>query len=129
MNKTELSKQYQLSFEDRGQYLFARISGEKGSLEIATAYWTEIAQQVIKTGKKKVLVIEDIPEVISVAEVHQLVTDLADLPVKDVTIAFVDTYAEHASLNEFGVLVSENRGFTVKACETEEEAETWLLDN
>jgi hypothetical protein len=123
----EVQKQYKLQFEERGRYVFAHIKGEHASLEIATAYWTEIAERTLKSGLKRVLVIEDIPEMISIAEVHQLVTSLSDLPVKDVRIAFVDLYAEHSSLNDFGILVGENRGFTVRSFDTEEDAETWLL--
>lgn len=127
MRTPEIQKQYSLNVENRGRYLFAHIKGERGTLEIATAYWTDIAQEALKSGLKRVLVIEDIPEMISIAEVHQLVTSLADLPVKDVRIAFVDLYAEHSSLNEFGILVSENRGFTAQSFDTEEAAEAWLL--
>jgi hypothetical protein len=125
--EVQVNKQYSLDIDNRGRYLSAYIKGERGTLEIATAYWTEIAQEAMRSGLKRVLVIEDIPEMISIAEVHQLVTSLADLPVKDVRIAFVDLYAEHSSLNEFGILVSENRGFTAKSFDTEEEAEAWLL--
>lgn len=129
MSTPEVQKQYSLTFEDRGRYIFAHIKGERGTLRIATAYWTEIAQQVLKTGLKRVLVIEDIPEMISIAEVHQLVTGLADLPVKDIRVAFVDLYAEHSSLNDFGILVGENRGFTIRSFDTEEAAESWLLED
>ena len=129
MITAEVQKQYELRFEDRGRYIFAHIKGNRGTLEIATAYWTEIAQEAMRTGLKRLLVIEDIPEMISIAEVHQLVTGLADLPIKDVRIAFVDLYAEHSSLNEFGILVGENRGFTVRSFDTEELAEAWLLED
>lgn len=128
MITAEVQKQYSIKSEDRGRYLFAHIKGERGTLEIAIAYWTEIAQEALKTGLKRVLVIEDIPEMISIAEVHQLVTSLADLPVKDIRIAFVDLYAEHSSLNDFGILVGENRGLTVRSFDNEESAETWLLE-
>ncbi|HEX6280250.1 MAG TPA: hypothetical protein VFZ49_09595 [Pyrinomonadaceae bacterium] len=129
MNSTEPKKSYSIDFQDRGRYLFAHIKGKRGTLEIATGYWQEIAQRTIEAGVKRVLVVEDIPEMISIAEVHQLVTSLADLPVKDVRLAFVDLYAEHSSLNDFGVLVSENRGFSVRSFDTEEAAEAWLLED
>ena len=129
MSTTEVKKHYSLTFEDRGRYLFAQIKAERATLDIATSYWTEIAEHLMKVGHKKILVIEDIPEMISIAEVHQLVTGLSDLPVKDVTLAFVDLYAEHSSLNDFGILVGENRGFSMRAFDTEEEAENWLLEN
>lgn len=129
MDPIEVKKQYSLEFEDRGRYLFARIKGERGTLEIALSYWTNIARHLMKSGHKKILVIEDIPEMISIAEVHQLVTGLSELPIKDVTLAFVDMYAEHSSLNNFGILVGENRGFSMAAFDTEEDAENWILEN
>ncbi len=128
MSSSESSKQYSLEIVNRGRYLFASIKGERGTFEIAMSYWAEIAQAVITSGLKRVLVIEDIPEMITIAEVHQLVTNLADLPVKDVRLAFVDLHAEHASLNNFGILVGENRGLSLKAFDTEEAAVEWLLE-
>ncbi len=128
VSSTESSKQYLLEIVDRGRYLFASIKGEKGTLEIAMSYWSEIAKAVLSSGLKRVLVIEDIPEMITIAEVHQLVTSLADLPIKSVRLAFVDLHAEHASLNNFGILVGENRGLAMKAFDTEEAAEEWLLN-
>lgn len=127
MSSTEIKKHYSLKLEDRGRYIRASVHGNQSTLEIATAYWMEIAEAVLKSGLKRLLVIEDISDVITIAEVHELVTSLADLPVKDVRIAFVDLHAEHASLNDFGILVGENRGFTLKAFDTEEAAETWLF--
>jgi hypothetical protein len=129
VSTTEVKKHYSLKFEDRGRYLFAHIKAELVTLDIATSYWTEIAEHLMKFGHKKILVIEDVPEMISIAEVHQIVTGLSDLPIKDVTFAFVDLYAEHSSLNDFGILVSENRGISARAFETEEEAENWLLES
>lgn len=127
MNTTELKKEYSITFEERPRYLFAHIKGERGTFTIAHAYWSEIVQTTLETGLKKVLVIEDIPEAISIAEVHQLVSDFADLPIKDIRFAFIDKYPQHKSLNDFGILVGANRGLTVKSFEDENEAEAWLL--
>ena len=129
MNITECKKSYSIDFQDRGRYLFAHIKGDRSSLEIVTSYWSEVAERTISSGSKRLLVIEDIPEMITIAEVHEMVTSLADLPAKDVRVAFVDLYAEHSSLNDFGVLVSENRGFSIRSFETEEAAEEWLLED
>lgn len=127
MNTTELKKDYTIAFEQRPQYLFAHIKGERGTFAIAHAYWSEIVQTTLETGFKKVLVIEDIPEAISIAEVHQLVSDFADLPVKDIRLAFIDKYPQHKTLNDFGILVGANRGLTVRSFDDETEAEAWLL--
>lgn len=127
MNSTELQKEYALIFEERPDYLFVHIKGDRGTLAIARAYWSEIVQRTLDSGIKKVLVIEDIPEAISIAEVHQLVSDFADLPIKDIRVAFIDRFTQHKSLNDFGVLVGANRGLTVKSFDEEPEALAWLL--
>lgn len=127
MNSAEKRKEYTLTFEDNGAYLFALVEGDKETFSIAQAYWSEIAEKTLLTGYKKLLVVEDIPEAISIAEVHQLVSEFAELPVNDIRIAFIDKHTEHRSLNEFGVLVGSNRGMTIQSFENEDEAVQWLL--
>lgn len=117
---------YSITFEKQGDVLRAYIEGERGTLEIARLYWLDIAHRAIESGHKKLLVIEDIPEVIAISEVHQLVTDLAQLPVRDISVAFVDLFSQHKSLNEFGILVAENRGLNLRIFDSEELAIEWL---
>lgn len=118
---------YQLSFEERISYLYAYVRGENASLEIARDYWNRIAKRALSLKVKKVLVVEDISEAITISEVHQLVTELSELPVKDIFVAFVDQFAQHKSINEFGMLVGGNRGLEVKGFESTDDAEKWLL--
>jgi cytidylate kinase len=125
---TEEQKDYLLTFEDRSGYLYAYIKGERDTLSIAKQYWMEIANKTLSTGHKKLLVVEDIPEEITIAEVHQLVSELSELPVKDVRVAFVDRYVQHKSLNDFGILVGENRGLTLRSFDSAEQAEPWLME-
>jgi hypothetical protein len=126
VNSTKNRKEYTLTFENRDTYLLALIEGEKETLSIAHAYWSEIVEKILSTGHKKLLVVEDIPEAISIAEVHQLVSEFAELPVIDIRLAFVDKHPQQRSLNEFGILVGSNRGMTVQAFDSESEAEQWL---
>jgi hypothetical protein len=118
---------YRIEFEDRSSYLFAHIIGERGTLSIARQYWLDIIEVVMKSAFRKVLVVEDIPEAIEISEVHQLVTELSQLPVRDIQLAFVDLYDQHKSLNEFGILVGENRGLLLRQFDSEAQAETWLI--
>lgn len=127
VNSTEKRKEYSISFEDRETYLYASVAGAKETLSIAHAYWSEIAERAISSDIKKVLVFEDFPEVISIAEVHQLVSEFSELPITNIRLAFVDPHPQHKSLNEFAVLVGSNRGLTIEAFDTVEEAEKWLL--
>lgn len=118
---------YQLSFEERISYLYAYVRGENASLEIARDYWNRIAKRALSLKVKKVLVVEDISEAITISEVHQLATELSELPVKDIFVAFVDRFAQHKSTNEFGMLVGGNRGLEIRGFESTDDAEKWLL--
>jgi hypothetical protein len=118
---------YRIDFEDRSTYLFAHIVGKRGTLSIARRYWLDIIEVLMKMEFRKILVVEDIPEAIEISEVHQLVTELAQLPIRDIQLAFVDLFAQHKSLNEFGVLVAENRGLSLRQFDSEAQAETWLI--
>lgn len=122
------NEDYSITFEEREAYLRAYIKGERGTLAVALRYWLDIAHVAIETGRKRLLVVEDIPEAIAVSEVHQLVTEMSRLPVRDIKLAFVDLFAQHKSLNEFGRLVGENRGLSIRTFDTEEEAATWLSE-
>jgi hypothetical protein len=120
---------YRIDFEDRSSYLFAHIIGERGTLSIARRYWLDIIEVVMRSEFRKILVVEEIPEAIEISEVHQLVTELAQLPlpVRDLQLAFVDLFDQHKSLNNFGVLVAENRGLSLRQFDSEAQAETWLI--
>ncbi len=117
---------YSVEYEERLDFLRATVKGECATLEIARSYWLDIAHRVLESGHKKLLVVEDIPEAIAISEVHQLVTDLAQLPVRDIRVAFVDLFSQHKSLNEFGILVAENRGLNLRIFDSEELATEWL---
>lgn len=117
----------QVAFDERAGYLYAFVSCQHGNLDVARSYWHKIAEKALSISADKVLVVEDIPESISIAEVHQLVTELAELPVRSVRVAFVDRFAQHKSINDFGILVGGNRGLTVKGFDSTDPAEKWLL--
>lgn len=118
---------YELTFENRDTYLYAHVAGLHDTYEICSAYWNEIANQLRQLRLKKVLVIEDIVEESSVADVYRLVSSFVDMGFRGVKIAFVDRYSNHQDLNDFGVLVASNRGLLGKAFINEEAATKWLL--
>jgi len=41
----EDSKLYKLEFDERTDYLYAYVSGDKDNIEISTQYWREIADE------------------------------------------------------------------------------------
>ncbi|MCU1289636.1 MAG: hypothetical protein JWN60_1865 [Acidobacteria bacterium] len=121
------AKNYHITFEQRPQYLYVYVTGKHDSLEISRQYWLEVAANCQKLNCKKVLIEEDIPIAISMGDMYQLGTDISQMGFRGVRIAFYDRYAEQNELNEFGELVTVNRGLYGKIFNDVNEAETWLL--
>jgi len=119
------SKQYTLTFEDRPEYLYARVEGEHDSYEISRAFWTEVGEECERLGASKVLVEENIPEVVSVSEMYAIASELPDMFL-GVSLAFVDPFADQAELNSFGELVAQNRGVRGRFFADLAAAEEWL---
>jgi hypothetical protein len=123
----EDSKLYNIEFDDRTDYLYAYVSGDKDSLDISRQYWREIADECRRTKKSKVLIVEDIKESVSTTETYQIASEISSMGFAGIKIAFIDQHIEQQELNEFGELVSTNRGLNVKLFNKVEEAEKWLL--
>ena len=120
-------KQYTLTFEERPDYLYARVEGEHDSYEISRDFWIEIAGECEKRGTRKLLVEENIPEAVSVSEMYAIASELPDRFL-DVSLAFVDPHADQAELNSFGELVAQNRGVRGRFFADVASAEEWLAN-
>ena len=120
-------KQYTLTFEERPGYLHARVEGEHDSYEISRNFWIEIAAECERRGTTKLLVEENIPEVVSFSEMYNIAADLPDL-LFGVSLAFVDPFADQAELNSFGELVAQNRGVRGRFFADVDSAEDWLRE-
>lgn len=118
-------KQYTLAFEQRPDYLHARVEGEHDSYEISRSFWSDIAAECEKRDTTKLLVEENIPEIVSFSEMYNIASDLPDLFL-GVSVAFVDPYADQAELNSFGELVAQNRGVRGRFFADVASAEDWL---
>ena len=120
-------KQYTLTFEERPEYLHARVEGEHDSYEISHGFWTDIAAECERLGTTKLIVEENIPEIVSFSEMYNIAADLPDL-FFGVSVAFVDPYADQAELNSFGELVAQNRGVRGRFFADIASAEDWLRE-
>lgn len=120
-------KPYRLTFENRPEHLRVKVTGKKDSYDISVAYWKEIAAECSRLGAKKLLVEEDIPEAVSVADMYSIASELPALFL-GVSIAFVDRHADQAELNSFGEMVAQNRGVRGRFFADPAEAERWLSE-
>ena len=119
------AKRYTLTFEERPDYLYARVEGEHDSYEISRSFWLEVSEECERRGVSKVIVEENIPEAVSVSEMYAIASELPDMFL-GVSIAFVDPHADQAELNSFGELVAQNRGVRGRFFADVASAEDWL---
>ena len=126
MSPPSEAKPYRLTFQRRPEYLHVRVEGERDSYELSMAYWREIAAECTRLDTARVLVEEDIPEVVSYSDMYRIAAELPE-HFLGIAIAFVDRYADQAELNSFGELVAQNRGVRGRYFNNTADAEFWLL--
>ena len=129
IENSSCAKSYTLEFEQRPEYLYVYVRGEKDSLEISLQYWKEVADECRRAGYKKVLIEEDIKEEVSTIEMYQFTSEIPNIGFSGIRVAFVDRHLDQQELNKFGELVATNRGVNGKIFNSSEEAEEWLLSS
>lgn len=120
------AKSYEISFEQRAEYLYVYVEGDRDSYPISMAYWQEVARECERLGSKRVLVDENITENVTVAEMYSVASEIP-LMFSGIAIAFYDRHADQAEINEFGELVAQNRGVIGRFFADSDQAKEWLL--
>ena len=115
---------YTIKSEDRGDYLYALVSGEKLSAEIAKSYWKEIAEKCSKLEKSKILIEKDFPKHVSAPEMLEMGMFLGSI-LAGTKIAFVDRH-KNDDVNELGKVIARNEGVIMKIFKNTKDAEEWL---
>jgi len=120
-------KSYEIDLEDRGDYLYARVSGEKLNATISASYWNQIAEKCFELGRNKILIEKEFKESVSAAEMLEMSSYLGQLLATH-RIAFVDRFG-HEDINELGKKLARNRDVMLQIFENTRDAEQWLLAN
>jgi len=97
MNTSAISKDYDLAFETRENYLFAYVEGEHDTYDICIRYWREVGDKLAELELDKVMIVEDIVEQSPLTDVFRLASELPDIGFRDRKIAFVDRYSERSA--------------------------------
>jgi hypothetical protein len=121
-------QQFGVACEERAdKTLHARISGPKGSLELAVAYWLVLAGEVRRRGTRRLLVENrlDGPS-LPPAGLAQVIERLRGSGLEDVRIAYVETIPEHVAAMEHGQIFAAEAGFTARVFGDTGNAERWL---
>ena len=117
---------YELTFEERPEYLLARVTGPEDSLEVSISFWQEIAVEVQRRQTEKLMVWENFPNNVDTIDMLRVATFLTELGLANIQVAFVDERHEQLDRNRFGELVAINRGLRGKVFVDVQEAEAWL---
>ena len=118
---------YTISLEDRGEYLYVLVGGEKLSAEIAKMYWDEIAAKCAELNKSKILIEKDFPKHVSAPEMFEMGVYLGSI-LAGKKIAFIDRY-KNEDVNELGKVIARNEGVIMKVFVNVEDAKDWLMRN
>lgn len=124
---TEPQKPYQLTFEIRPQYLYARVSCDAINQKIVVDYLHEITGKCRKLGRKHLMIERDIPATLSETDTFFTGTEFAHMGIDKIRIAFVDRREENTEHLEFAMLIVNNRGADLKLFHDPASAEKWLL--
>lgn len=118
-------KSYKIEIQDRGEYLYVLVGGDKLTAEIAASYWREIADVCFELDKKKILIEKEFAESVSPVEMLQMGAFLGEL-LGNRKIAFLDRYGNE-DINELGKKIARNRNVKLQTFNTINEAEKWIL--
>jgi hypothetical protein len=124
---TEPIKPYELTFDERPLYLYARITAEKTDVPMSIQYWTSIVGKCEELGVDRVLAEQIVSGGLDTTEMFTLARAVAAMQPLGVKIAFVDPFVHNYEQHQFGELAATNRGLWAKVFTTVPEAENWLL--
>jgi hypothetical protein len=130
MTISDREKPYSITFELRPEFLYAYVKGSADSYEVSNGYWTEISRECSKLNVNKLLVDEDLEQpMASMSEVFHSASERPSMGLISVKIAFVDRHLNHHEVNQFGELVTTNRGLHCKVFYDLAEGESWLVSD
>ena len=121
-----MEKTYQLTFEERDNYLYAHLTGQD-SFGASLSYWNKIADKVTELAATRLLIHEDLIGNVTEAEIFDVVADLLGSGLVGIRIALFDANSNDTPLNALGQLMANNRGGKVKLFKTLDAAQQWIV--
>src|SRR3954454_17461882 len=122
-----MSRPYEIKMEERGDYLYAMVSGEKLTAQISASYWNEIAERCFENDFRKIMIEKDFAETVNAEDMLKMADYLGQL-LPNRRVAFLDRF-QHDEINELGKRLARNRDVTMQIFTSRDEAEKWLRAN
>lgn len=122
----EPTKPYELIFETRPQYLYARVTSETISPAMVVDYLHRVTERCHELEQTRLMIERDIPATLSETDIFFTGTEFSQMGIERLRIAFVDERAGNTDHLEFAMLVANNRGAHVELFHNVADAESWL---
>lgn len=117
---------YELYFESRPEFLYARIAAPSINRALKLDYLAEVLLKCAQSRCKHILLDRDIPAMVADEEFEKTVEDVVKAS-EDVSIAFVNSHREiEQQLKKF-VIQGNRRGGRFRYFSGRDAAEKWLL--
>jgi hypothetical protein len=126
--KRPARRQYELTFESRPEFLYARVAAPSINRSIKLDYLAEVFLKCAQTRCKQVLLERDIPAMLADEELAKTVDDVVRA-CEDLKIAFVNPHSTIAKQLMRFVSDGKRRGGKFRYFRNREAAERWLLRN
>ena len=123
---SENTKSYQLDFEERPGYLFARVTSDHLTRDDAHDYLREIAEKCNASGYRRVLIERDVPTILPASDLFFTTNEFVKV-MQGARIAIVSPHVTNHQALEFVTMVGNNRGASFELHGSFEAAEKWLL--
>jgi hypothetical protein len=117
---------FNLGFEKRDGYLYARVQADFMDLETAKTYLREVADRVQSDGYKKLLLERDIPTMLGPGSLY-FATQAFNKYIGDAKVALVSVYVPIKEQMDFAILLAKNNGGRFAVFDSVDKAEVWLL--
>src|SRR4051794_1227840 len=100
---------YELTFEERPGYLYARVTAENMTGYDARVYLTQITEEAARLGQQRIMVDRRIPMMLDAGTLFFAIKDLIDR-IHGTRLVFVNPYPELDDDMEFAIKIATNRG-------------------
>jgi len=119
---------YRLELDYDAPRLRARvIGGSDTSLEVSSAYWLQIADEVRTSGAAELLVLDAMQgEVMTPEDLERFFDAISGRGLEQVRLAYVEGRADQFPRIEYAELMARERGYNIRMFNNENDAAVWL---
>src|SRR4029077_6336709 len=120
----DTTKPYELTFEERDGYLYARIKADTMNREMALAYLGEIADKCAELNCRLLILERDVPVMLPSGDLFFTTQDFMNM-MKGRRVAFVNPHSTIENHMDFAITIGTNRGADFALHNTVAAAEKW----